>query len=129
MKNAISLTLAHNQKKTNHFNLERINKYLGNDELAIKEILLVVISEIKLSSNKIENCIYTQNIDQIQYLAHNLYGTCATIGLEELSKIARLIEQETQFNHDVLTPLIKKLKSEIVFVSELMNSYIYKTTF
>ena len=58
MKNAISLTLAHNQKQTNHFNLERINKYLGNDELAIKEILLVVISEIKLSSNKIENCIF-----------------------------------------------------------------------
>jgi len=117
------------QPSLNHFNLERMNKYLDNDEFAIKEILLIVISDIKLSLTKLENCIYTKNIAQIGAISHNLFGTSATIGLEELSKIARLIERETAFNEIVLAKLFKKLKAEIILVTDLMNNYIYNKSF
>jgi HPt (histidine-containing phosphotransfer) domain-containing protein len=128
MKN-INLNNTSDRHSLKHFNLERLNKYLKNDEYAIKQILLTVISELKLSINKLDNCIHTKNMNEIGIISHNLYGTCATIGLEELSRIARLIEQESNFNEVVLTNLIKKIKSEIILVTDLMNNYIYKHSF
>jgi HPt (histidine-containing phosphotransfer) domain-containing protein len=129
MKNIINAAFDNYQMQANHFNLERIKKYLGNDTKAIKEILLIVVADIKLSSNKIEHCIFTKNIKEIKNISHNLYGTCATIGLEELSKIARKIEQQDIFNDIVFNQLLKKLKSEITICINLINSYIYKDSF
>ena len=128
MENIVDANLNY-QTSLKHFNLERLNKYLANDEYAIKEILLIVSAELKTSFNKLENCIYTKNINEMGAIAHNLFGTCATIGLEELSKIARFIERETIYDEVLLSNLIKKLKSEIILVTDLINSYVYKRSF
>jgi HPt (histidine-containing phosphotransfer) domain-containing protein len=129
MKNIINTTFDNYQIHVNHFNLERIKKYLGNDTIAIKEILLIVVADIKLSSKKIEHCIFTKNINEIKNIAHNLYGTCATIGLENLSKIARKIEQEQVFDDIAYYQLLKKLKSEISICTNLIHNYIYMDSF
>jgi HPt (histidine-containing phosphotransfer) domain-containing protein len=112
-----------------HFNPDRMNKYLENDTMAIKEILLVVKVELKLDLHKLENCIYTQNLIEIKFISHKLFGTCATIGLERLSKIARELERQDVFNDNLFNQLFKRLKSESILAIEIMNSYIYSKSF
>lgn len=107
-----------------HFNFDSLYKYLGEDKETIKEILLMVLEELKQSIKKFEDYIFNERLDEIKFTAHKLVGTTASVGLERLCTTVRKIEEQKDFNPGVLNQLLSSLKSEAKMVKSLINSYL-----
>ncbi len=112
------------QSPESHLNFERMYKYLGDDKESIKEILLMVLEELKLSVQKFEDYIFNECLAEIKTMAHKLVGTTASVGLEKLCATARKIEQLNYFDSEALQALLSKFKYEANLVKKLINSYL-----
>lgn len=112
------------QRPDSHFNFDRMYKYLGNDKESIKEILLIVLDELKSSVQKFEDHIFNGSLQEIQNTAHKLIGTAASVGLEKLCATAKKIEQIKHFDSETLQVLLSKLKAEATLVKKLIKSYL-----
>lgn len=110
-----------------HFNFDRMYKYLGDDKETIKEILLMVLEELKIAIKKFEDYIFTERLEEIKFTAHQLIGTTASVGLERLCTTVRKIEEQKNFDSGVLRQLLTSLKFEAKTVKSLINSYIVNT--
>lgn len=112
------------ENQIRHFNFDRLNEYLGNDRETIKEILLLVLDELKSSVKKIEGYIFNERLDDIKDTAHKLAGTTASVGLDRLCTLVRKLEQIPKFDHDVIKSYLRTLKSEIKLAKKIIKGYL-----
>ncbi|MBK0381970.1 Hpt domain-containing protein [Pedobacter sp. SD-b] len=112
-----------------HFNIERMYQYLGQDLDTAKEILSMVLIELEVSLRKFEDFIMANNLHGIKATAHKLIGTSSSVGLMELSNIARKFEGEPDFDPVLINIYYTKIKSEVKFVAQLINNFLSKKSF
>jgi HPt (histidine-containing phosphotransfer) domain-containing protein len=116
-----------NTKK--HFNTDRMFQYLGQDIETAKEILSMVLIELEVSLKKFEDFIFTNNLSGIKATAHKLIGTSSSVGLIELSNIARKFEGEPEFDPILINIYFMKIKKEVKFVIQLINNFLRYPSF
>lgn len=116
-----------NTKK--HFNTDRMFQYLGQDIETAKEILSMVLIELKVSLKKFEDFIFANNLIGIKATAHKLIGTSSSVGLTELSNIARKFESEPEFDPILINIYFIKIKNEVKFVVKLINNFLRYPSF
>ena len=116
-----------NTKK--HFNTDRMFQYLGQDIETAKEILSMVLIELKVSLKKFEDFIFANNLSGIKATAHKLIGTSSSVGLTELSNIARKFESEPEFDPILINIYFIKIKNEVKFVVKLINNFLRYPSF
>ncbi len=105
-----------------HFNQQRICSYLSKDEQ--KEILPIAIAEIGRSLEKLEACKEAQHLNAIQEIAHHLAGTTSQMGLEEMTEMARSLENLRVFEMDLFSSYLLKLKLEAKLINRLVCNYL-----
>ena len=111
-----------------HFNIVQIKEYLGNNELAIAEIIEFTRDELKKYSAALENKITTRDISGIKRVAHRIYDTSVTVGMPILSKIAiefdklNDFEQIHNFETQKINNLFNKTQNEINIVLSAMSA-------
>ncbi|OAQ38004.1 hypothetical protein A5893_16690 [Pedobacter psychrophilus] len=116
-----------NKKK--HFNTDRMFRYLGQDIETAKEILNMVLIELEVSLKTFEDYIFTNNLNGIKSTAHKLIGTSSSVGLIELSNIARKFESEPEFDPILINIYFSKIKKEVNFVVQLINNFLRYPSF
>jgi HPt (histidine-containing phosphotransfer) domain-containing protein len=116
-----------NTKK--HFNTDRMFQYLGQDLDTAKEILSLVLVELEVSLKKFEDFIFKSNLVGIKTTAHKLIGTSSSVGLNELSNIARKLESESEFDPILINIYFIKIKNEVKFVVQLINNFLIYPSF
>ena len=115
------------QIRVSHFNFDRMYRYLGEDKESIREILLLVIEELKTTVQKLEHYIFDRRLEDIRDTAHKLVGTASSVGLEQLCTTARKIEQINQFDSEILYALFAKFKYQTKLVTKIIKSYLINT--
>ncbi len=116
-----------NTKK--HFNTDRMFQYLGQDIETAKEILKMVLVELEFSVKKFEEFIFSNNLVGIKATAHKLIGTSSSVGLIELSNIARKFEGEPDFDPILINIYFIRIKKEINLVIQLINNFLAYPSF
>lgn len=110
--------------RARHFNFDKMYKYLGDDKETIKEILLAVLDDLKLSVQKFEDYIFNERLDDIKATAHKLVGTTASVGLDKLCATVKKLEQLKKFDTAILNQHLATFKTEIILVKKLINNYL-----
>jgi PAS domain S-box-containing protein len=109
----------------NHFDLDVLKSYVGNDENIIKEVLTLTQEELQKSLSTIRVLAKDKNIAEIKESGHKLYGTAVGVGLEILAGIARQLEHLQVNDLDALPDLLKKLEHEIEISARLINKQLF----
>jgi PAS domain S-box-containing protein len=119
-----TLKMSHLQTKDDHFNLQLLKNYVGNDDAIIEEVLRLTKQELQRSLSIIWMLAIEENIQELREAGHKLFGTAVGIGLEILAGIARQFEHLNLNDAKALPDLIKKLESEIEICERLIDEYL-----
>jgi CheY-like chemotaxis protein len=110
--------------RENHFDLEVLKSYVGDDEMIIVEVLMLTKQELQKSLSSIRLLENQNNIPQIKESGHKLVGTAVGVGLETLADLARQLEHLELDDADAVPDLVKKLACEIKICGQLIDEYL-----
>lgn len=105
-----------------HFNIEQLKTYYGDDMEAINQMKLLIIEQIAEANQTMESAVAAKDFEIIKGIGHKLYGTSATAGLPLLSEIAMKFELMDDYNQQTIDGLWIQLKQEIEIVLEILNN-------
>ncbi|WP_109700636.1 PAS domain S-box protein [Chitinophaga deserti] len=108
-----------------HFDASVLKMYLGEDTIA-KEILLLTREELEKSLEALEQHIVEGNLKGIKAIGHKMYGTTASVGMGELSRLSRVFDTLTEFQPAQLQALLQEAKAEMALVRELLQKELDK---
>ena len=106
------------------FNFEKLNTYLGTDRQVIKEIMHVVLEELRIAVQKLEDFICSGNLDAIRAMAKRLISTATSVGLNRICTVVKKLEQQQTFDAEILEQRLAVLKAETVSVKKLITNYL-----
>ncbi|NHE58226.1 response regulator [Cyclobacterium plantarum] len=108
----------------NHFNVEKVIEYLGDEPLVIKDVLKLTLKELDHSKNLLIKHFNDQNLPGLNSEGHKLKGSALTAGLNQLYEMAVTFEELDSFESGGLKKLFEDFSKEIETVKELINQYI-----
>ncbi|MCC5935916.1 MAG: response regulator [Lunatimonas sp.] len=76
----------------NHFNIEKLQEYMGDNPTLIREVLRLTLQEIQLSQQKLTQAISRKDVIQVRSEGHKLKGSALTAGLDEMLSISLKFE-------------------------------------
>jgi PAS domain S-box-containing protein len=108
----------------NHFDLQVLKSYVGDDEAIVNEVLILTQQELQKSISTIRVLAIEKNIAGLKGSGHKLYGTAVGVGLEILAGIARKLEYLNLNDAEGIPDLLKELEREIDISSGLINAHL-----
>ncbi|NIJ45718.1 PAS domain S-box-containing protein [Wenyingzhuangia heitensis] len=108
--------------KTDHFNIEQLKTYYGDDLEAINQMKLLIIEQIEEVTIHMTTAIDHKKIEEIKAIGHKLYGTSSTAGLPILAKIGMEFELLDQYDETLISDLWNQLKKEIKIVLDILKN-------
>jgi histidine phosphotransfer protein HptB len=101
---------------------KKLSEKIGLEEDEYIELLELFIDISTADITKLENAVGTENADEAEKVAHSLKGASASLGLTEISEIARLIENSAREKsiHDGAT-LVERIKEKIKNIEQFMS--------
>ncbi|MET1055501.1 MAG: response regulator, partial [Pedobacter sp.] len=112
------------QGHENHFDLQTLKNYVGDDENIINDILVLTTEDLKSSLATMEVLTSENNISALKESGHKLFGTASVVGLERLAWIARQFEYLKPKDSTDLKALLKQLISEVEICDKLIREYL-----
>jgi PAS domain S-box-containing protein len=112
------------RRPQNHFNLQLLRNYVGNDEDVIMEVLSLTKQELQRSLSGILVLAIEENVQKLREAGHKLFGTAVGVGLEILAGIARQFEHLNQNDTEALPDLVKRLECEIDICERLIDEQL-----
>ncbi len=114
----------HNLHKQDHFDLQTLQNYIGDDGSVIKEVLMLTQQELKKSISTIYTLKDAGNISELKKVGHKLCGTAVGVGLKVLAELAKEMEHLDPNDAANLPDLIRRLKHEIDLSQQLINDHL-----
>lgn len=74
-------------------NMHRLTDMFGDEQKFQHEMLTLFITSTQPLLSQFEHAVANENFDEICALAHRLIGSCANLGMEELTELGRNAEQ------------------------------------
>jgi PAS domain S-box-containing protein len=120
VSNKSSASIAAQSKSFEHFDLEQIKKYVGDDPNIIAEVIALTKKELVDSLTELKLQVEQENLHALNSLGHKLYGTAITAGLSILATSAISLEHITEISSDTSALLIEELITEINIVLSIL---------
>jgi len=102
-----------------HFDINIIKAYLGNDPDSMKQVLELSVQELVDSAGKLKRVDMADSIDKLNMIGHKLYGMAVSTGLFILAEHAQALEKIKKWNK--ADSLIKDTLDEISLALELIK--------
>jgi len=112
------------QGTENHFNLQTLKNYVGDDENIINDLLVLTTEDLKSALSTMEVLTNENNIPALNESGHKLFGTASVVGLERLGLIARRFEYLKPEDSTDLNALLKQLITEVEICDKLIREYL-----
>lgn len=109
----------------NHFNIDKLTEYMGDNPKLIREVLRLTLQEIHLSMDRISDAISRQDFIQVRAEGHKLKGSALTAGMDNILAISIKFEEMDENLSDakrVLTSFVNEEKT----VRELIEGFLEK---
>ncbi|WP_245189721.1 response regulator [Lunatimonas salinarum] len=119
-------TSSPDKEPKNHFNLEKLQDYMGDNPKLIREVLRLTLQEIKLSKDRLAEAIAKKDFRQVRSEGHKLKGSALTAGLDEILAISMKFEQMDEALSDadrIQSSFIREEKT----VRELIEDFLAKS--
>jgi len=104
-----------------HFNINKLRSYIGDDEELIKEAIHLVSLELVSARRAIAGYVSNQDLNGLVRAGHRLYGTSVSSGLYRLSLLANEMEHLSQFDISNVEVLSDNVSAEISLVLKLIE--------
>lgn len=104
-----------------HFNINKLKGYIGNDEELIKEAIHLIGVELTSARHSIEEHVANKDLKGLIRTGHKLYGTSVSSGLYRLSLLANELEHLTGFEETEVEALQTSVSAEIALVLKLID--------
>ncbi|MFC4873270.1 response regulator [Negadavirga shengliensis] len=111
-------------KDIDHFNVEKVKDYLGNEKKVINEVLKLTMDELQRSNDVLEKLILEKNLEAFNAEGHKLKGSALTAGLDRLYQISVDIEELNQFDSERARQLFEAFNSEKNTVLKMIKDYL-----
>lgn len=111
-----------NQK--DHFDVDKVKEFLGDEPGIIKEVLKLTIHELEQSKTALFNHLSNKNLEGLSSEGHKLKGSALTAGLGEVFNIALALEEMTTLDLETTKKLVESFNEENDLVVDLINEYI-----
>lgn len=108
-----------------HFDVNVLKTYLGDDNVGT-EILKLTAAELEKSLDALEAFVAEGNLKGIKSVGHKMYGTTASVGMGELSRLSRIFDTLTELQPGMVEALLQEAKAEFAIVKELLKKEIEK---
>jgi len=117
-----SATQKVNLGSQSHFNESKLREFMGDDDEAVKEVLIITIKEIQKTDNNLKQLLQNPKLAVFNAVGHKLYGTTTATGLDLLAVIAR--ELEGLENLEQIEVVYQKFNKEMQIVIDLIEQEI-----
>ncbi len=107
-----------------HFNVEKVKEYLGDEPEVIREVLKLTLVELDNSLRAIKDKVIKKDPIGLSTEGHKLKGSALTAGLHKLFEISVDLEELNGYDETFISSLMEKLESEKNTVSQLIKDYI-----
>lgn len=109
---------------TNHFDVEKLKEYLGDEPFIIGEVLLLTVQELKQSKEKLIQLTENQDVMGLNAEGHKVKGSALTAGLDDMLKIALYFENLAAFEKDAVLKKLEEYIQEASLVETLIEAYL-----
>ena len=103
-----------------HFNINQLKTYYGEDIDALKQIQELIKEQLKESVDILKKHIENEDLKGIKQIGHKLRGTTSTAGMSKLSEMATELEQLKDLEDIDLQTFFENILEEIELVKTLM---------
>ena len=107
-------------KELVHYDEEKLMAYVDGNHAALANILTLVKKELKGSLSGLMETIAAKDLAAVKEVAHKLYGTAVSSGMEVLAKMAATIEVLEEFDEADLNLRFEEIKIEILMLLDLI---------
>ncbi len=115
-------TNMNNENKKQHFNLDTIKEFFGEDHAIIAGFLALVKEELAASATTLKNSLAAQDVKALKAAGHKLYGTASTAGMPTLSSLAHELEHMPPLTLPEIEQLVNKTTTEITLAIQLVEA-------
>lgn len=112
-----------NEQK-DHFDVDKVKEYLGDEPEIIKEVLKLTIHELGQSKTVLADHYNNKDLGGLSSEGHKLKGSALTAGLGEVFKTALALEEMSSLDLPLAKKLIDSYDLEYELVVDLINDYI-----
>lgn len=112
--------IAYKSKKKEHLNVTWLTNNVTDDFEFKGQFIKLARTEIEESAKALHKGILKKDLVAINAIGHKLKGTCLTVGLTQLSKLADAFETLKVFDEEYVKSLFESLLFEIRIVNKLL---------
>ncbi|MDO6439309.1 response regulator [Cyclobacterium sp. 1_MG-2023] len=112
-----------NEQK-DHFDVDKVKEFLGDEPEIIKEVLKLTIHELGQSKTVLADHYNNKDLGGLSSEGHKLKGSALTAGLGEVFKTALALEEMNTLDLALAKKLIDSYDLEYELVVGLINDYI-----
>ncbi len=105
-----------------HFNLDQLRNYTDNDSVMIAEFLLLIEKELTKSSQVLLEAIQQNDVPSIKGIAHKLYGTATTGGMNKLTSLVSGLSSIQDTDKEGLENFANEVREEINTIIKIINN-------
>lgn len=109
-------------EELHHFNINKLKGYIGDDDSIMREVLILVCTELKATKLSIAGYITTQDLPGLNSVGHKLYSTAASSGLYKLSVMSNQLEKLDFFELSHVSGLSEEINNEIDLVLQMIEN-------
>lgn len=110
----------------NHFDIEKLKEYLGEEPVVIREVLTLTIQELSYSREKLTELVDKKDLEGLNAEGHKIKGSALTAGLDAMFRIALAFEGLAEFEKGTVEDLLNRFIEEEIVVARLIKKYLSK---
>ncbi|RXK86290.1 response regulator [Filimonas effusa] len=107
-----------------HFDVNIVKKYLGDEDGIINELLVLTTSELNKTLLLLEKQVNEQNLQGVNAMGHKMYGTAATAGMVQLAEMANKFSHLPVFHPGEVDNMFNEIADEVKIVSDQIKEYL-----
>lgn len=107
-----------------HFDVDKVKEFLGDEPEVIKEVLKLTIHELEQSKTVLASHFSNKDLGGLSSEGHKLKGSALTAGLGKVYKTALALEEMETLDLALAKKLIDSFDTEYDLVVDLINDYI-----
>lgn len=112
-----------NDEIKEHINLDKLREIVAGDEMILKEFLSSIETELKKSTQDLENCFQQKDLKGLKLGGHKLKGTTLAAGLDKLSVLAKAIDALAEFDENHIAGLLLAFRKETENIMQIIKNY------
>lgn len=116
--------VADKQSSKNHFDVDKLKGFLGENLEIIDEILKITLDELASSKKKLHALVREKDLQGLRAEGHKLKGSSLTAGLGKMHAISVRFEELADIGENETISMLKDFDEEEAAVRKLISGYL-----